>query len=94
GGVCLMVFEVGEAGAQEEGEEVVADLGGGAALGGIAAGELDEGVADGGEEGEGGGELAKLEGVLPVLEGVKVAGLGAGAGSFAAPSTLLRTSSG
>jgi hypothetical protein len=49
GAVRLIVFEAGEAGVQELGEKVMAGLGGGAALVAMAAGELDEGVANGGQ---------------------------------------------
>ncbi|MDP2949248.1 MAG: hypothetical protein Q8P22_06895 [Chloroflexota bacterium] len=89
-------MEVGEAGAEEVGEEAVADLGGAAALVGIAAGELDEGVADAGQESEGSGEVAELGGVAALLEGIEVTLGGAGAGSFAASGhgSLLLTHNG
>ena len=90
----MIVFEGGEGGAEEVGEEAVAELGGGAPLAAVAAGELDEGVADGGQEGEGGRKVAELLGALAVLEGVEVALRGAGAGASAAPSTGLRAGSG
>jgi len=84
--IRLIVLEAGEAGAEELGEEEVAGHGGGAALTALAAADLDEGVADVGQQGEGDGKLLKLGGVPPVLEGVEVALGGAGAGSFAATS--------
>ena len=93
GGIGLIVLEAGEAGVEELGEEEMAGLGGGAALTALAAGELDEGALDGGQEGEGSREPADLGRVAAVFEGVKVALGGAGAGPFAAPSTALRAGS-
>lgn len=60
---------------------------------GLASDEAGDEVLDGGgvEEGEEGPELG---GVAPMLEGVEVAFGCAGAGSFAAPSALLRAGSG
>jgi len=85
GGVRLIVVEAGETGAEELGEELVAGHGGGAAATALAAVDLDEGVADGGQQGKGDRQLLKLGGVPPVLQSVQVALGGAGAGSFAAP---------
>jgi hypothetical protein len=73
--------EVAEPGGEGEG-------GGGVAL--TAAGEALEVAAKEGDLGEGKGEGADLLGTQAVLEGVEVAPGGAGAGSFAAPSTALR----
>ena len=70
---------------EEVGEEEMAGLGGGAALTALAAGELDEGTLDGGQEGEGNGELAELGRVAAVFEGVEVALGGASAVSAAPP---------
>ena len=63
----MIVLEAGEAGVEEVGEEVMAGLGGGAALAALAAGEPDEGVADGGEEGEGSRKVADLGRVAAML---------------------------
>jgi len=93
GAFRLIVLEASETGAEELGEEVVAGLGGGAALAALAAAEPDEGVADGGEQGEGDRKLAELGRVAAMLEGVEVAFGSAGAGSFAAPSARLRAGS-
>ncbi len=73
-------------------EEGVEDVGGGAfglaALGALASGEADEGLADfrdGGEEGE---EALHVARPAAVPEGVEVAGLGAGAGAAASSGHL------
>ncbi len=50
----------------------------------VAAGEGEEGFAGLGEGGEEGAELGELGGATAVLEGVEVAGWGAGAGASAA----------
>ena len=85
GGIRLIVLEAGETGPQELGQKLVAGLGGGALLAAPAAGDLDEGVADVGQQGEGNRELLKLGGVPAVLERVEVAPGGASAGSPASP---------
>ena len=85
GGVRLIVVEAGETGAEELGEELVAGHGGGAAATALAAVDLDEGVADGRQQGKGDSELLKLGGVPPVFEGVEVALGCSGAGSSTAP---------
>ncbi len=74
-------------GAVEEAlEEEGGDLFGAALLELVAAGEGEEGFAGRGEGGEEGAELGKLGGAAAVLEGVEVAGWGAGAGAPTAPS--------
>ena len=55
GAFRLIVLEAGETGAEELSEEEVAGHGGGAALTALAAADFDEGVADGGQQGEGDG---------------------------------------
>ena len=85
GGIGIEVVEP-----EAEGGGIALEL---AVTAGLASDEAGDEVFDGGgveEEDEG----AELGGVLPVLEGVEVALGGAGAGSSAAPSTALRTSSG
>ncbi len=82
-------------GAVEEAlEEEGGDLFGAALLKLVAAGEGEEGAAGLGDGGEEGAELGpstrlrinSLGGAAAVLEGVEVAGRGAGAGASAAPS--------
>ncbi len=72
-------------------EEEGGDLFGAALLELVAAGEAEEGLAGLGGGGEEGAELGELCRAPPMLEGVEVAGWGAGAGASAAPSTRLRT---
>ena len=64
--------------------------------GGLVAanGEAVDVGAEEGDLGEGKGEGANLLGAQAVFEGVQVAPRGAGAGSFAAPSTRLRAGRG
>ncbi len=71
-------------------EEESGDLFGAALLEPVAAGEAEEGLAGLGGGGEEGAEQGELGGAASVLEGVEVAGWGAGAGASAAPSTALR----
>ncbi len=65
-------------------EEESGDLFGAALLEPVAAGEAEEGLAGLGGGGEEGAELGELGGASAVLEGVEVAGWGAGAGAPAA----------
>ena len=75
-------------GAVEEAlEEEGGELFGAALLELVAAGEGEEGLAGLGEGGEEGAELGELGGAAAVLEGVEVAGWGAGTGATAAPGT-------
>jgi len=71
-------------------EEEGGDVFGSALLELVAAGECEEGVAGLGDGGEEDAELGELGRPPAVLEGVEVAGWGAGAGSGAAPSARLR----
>ncbi len=68
-------------------EEEGGDLFGAALLEPVAAGEAEEGFAGLRGGGEEGAEQGELGGATAVLEGVEVAGWGAGAGASAAPST-------
>ncbi len=70
-------------------EEESGDLFGAALLEPVAAGEAEEGLAGLGGGGEEGAELGELGGAAAVLEGVEVAGWGAGAGASAAPAEFL-----
>ncbi len=65
-------------------EEEIGDLFGAALLELVAAGEAEEGLAGLGGGGEEGAELGELGGAAAVLEGVEVAGWGAGARAAAA----------
>ena len=79
-------FQRQQGGAEEAGQEGDGDGAGAGLPAALASGEAVEGFAGVRDEGEGEGELLELVGVLPVLEGVKVAPGGAGAGASAAPS--------
>ena len=73
-----------EAGAEEVCQELDGNGAGLGLLAALTADEASEGLAGVGDEGEGYGELLELVGVLPVLQGIKVAFGGAGAGASAA----------
>ncbi|MCH7836534.1 MAG: hypothetical protein IH864_06660 [Chloroflexi bacterium] len=70
-------------------EEEGGDLFSAALLEPVAAGEAEEGLAGLGGGGEEGAEQGELGGAAAVLEGVEVAGWGAGAGASAAPTGFL-----
>ncbi len=78
----LYLVGTAEEALEEEGGEVF----GAALLELVAAGEGEEGLAGLGDGGEEGAELGELGGASAVLEGVEVAGWGAGAGASAAPT--------
>ncbi len=71
-------------------EEESGDLFGAALLEPVAAGEAEEGLAGLRRGGEEGAEQGELGGASAVLEGVEVAGWGAGAGASAATAGFLR----
>lgn len=82
----MIVSQGLEGGAEEVRQEGDGDGAGAGLLAAVAAGEASEGFTGVRNEGEGEGELLELAGVLPVLERIKVALGGAGAGATAAPA--------
>ncbi len=79
----MIVFQGLEGGAEEVCQEGDGDGAGAGLPAALASGEASEGFTGVRDEGEGYGELLELLGVLPVLERIKVALRGTGAGAAA-----------